>query len=194
MSTRSKKNKKEETTEAESGKKKEKKEEKKKEEPEQKKAKEVEEEHKGKCFCGAIKFTCHGKPMSTSLCSCSICCRFNGADRCLFASFSWPKFEVTEGQSLVSSYRTSPMGQRMFCSKCGTRLWCEIGSDKDSMHMMCLYPGLFAADDKYKIPEEWIPKQQSYCLNSVLPASFKESDVIHYKDMPKEWHGTGETM
>jgi hypothetical protein len=90
-----------------------------------------DENHAGGCFCGAVRYTLHGKPTYAGNCHCRDCQRAVGAAFVTWIGCKPEDFEVTQGE--IASCETSPGIQRGFCGRCGSSLtfagegWDEIG-------------------------------------------------------------------
>lgn len=83
----------------------------------------AEKAHPGGCQCRAVRFLCHGAPISTSLCHCSMCRRQTGGPVSAFASFAPDRVEIVAGTQAVATYRSSGHAVRRFCRHCGSALF-----------------------------------------------------------------------
>ena len=77
-------------------------------------------EHRGGCFCNAVRYKVSGKPRSVTNCHCADCRRVSGAPFVTWATFDADKFQIVKGDPtrLASSARAA----RAFCGACGTPL------------------------------------------------------------------------
>jgi hypothetical protein len=75
---------------------------------------------RGGCFCGAVRYETDGEPFHETSCHCSICRRTTGAPFVTWFSVQRATFRFTKGQPTY--FRSSPRGERSFCSRCGTQL------------------------------------------------------------------------
>ena len=74
----------------------------------------------GGCLCGAVRFKCKGEPINVRICHCRNCQKAMGSP--FFARAAFPQTALTiEGET--SGYATSARIERLFCKRCGTRLF-----------------------------------------------------------------------
>ncbi len=74
----------------------------------------------GGCLCGAVRFRAEGEPLNVRVCHCRNCQKAMGSPFYARAMFPQTALAV-EGET--SRYATSPRVERVFCTKCGTRLF-----------------------------------------------------------------------
>jgi len=74
----------------------------------------------GGCLCGNIRYTAHGKPLSTVLCHCESCRRVSGSAFSVNAVFPESAVEITGELSVFEDQGDSghPV-LRYFCNRCG---------------------------------------------------------------------------
>jgi hypothetical protein len=74
----------------------------------------------GGCLCGAVRFKAEGEPLNVRICHCRNCQKAMGSP--YFARALFPQSALTvEGET--SRYATSARIERVFCTRCGTRLF-----------------------------------------------------------------------
>jgi hypothetical protein len=81
----------------------------------------------GGCLCGAVRYKAEGEPINVRICHCRNCQKAMGSP--FFARALFPQTALTvDGET--GSYSTSERIDRVFCRRCGTRLfsWRRDGS------------------------------------------------------------------
>jgi hypothetical protein len=74
----------------------------------------------GGCLCGAVRFKTEDEPLNVRICHCRSCQKAMGSPFYARALFDQRAFKV-EGETVP--YLSSPALERVFCKKCGTRLF-----------------------------------------------------------------------
>ena len=79
---------------------------------------------KGRCHCGAVRFTLPGSAAGVLACHCQDCQRMHGNYNAFFAV---PRADVQmEGEDALVWYSSSEASRRAFCGTCGSRVLKEI--------------------------------------------------------------------
>ena len=80
--------------------------------------------HHGSCLCGSVQYTVDDDLKFVLNCHCRFCSKAHGAAFTTILIMPFSKLEVVEGQALLTSYEVKPLNSlRVFCSRCGTRLY-----------------------------------------------------------------------
>jgi len=77
-------------------------------------------EHRGGCFCNAIRYRASGKPTYVNHCHCTDCRRTSGAAFVTWATFPADKLAFIKGEP--AELQSSARAVRTFCGRCGTPL------------------------------------------------------------------------
>lgn len=96
--------------------------------------------HEGGCHCGTVRFALEAPPQFTMVCHCSICRQLQGSALGAPATFFPAEgFHITAGSDFVSEFMSPRNYSRMFCSKCGTRLWMGFEKCDLDIPMVAVY-------------------------------------------------------
>jgi hypothetical protein len=76
----------------------------------------------GSCLCGGIKYRIAGDLLTSVNCHCSMCRKAHGAAFRPGALVKVQAFSWTQGEELITDYRSSEHMHRMFCRTCGSHL------------------------------------------------------------------------
>jgi hypothetical protein len=87
----------------------------------------------GECLCGAVRFEIQLPTRFCVHCHCSMCRRNHGAAFVTWFGVPNRQFRIVTGESLLNRYRSSERGQRSFCSRCGTSLFCVLDRDPETI-------------------------------------------------------------
>jgi hypothetical protein len=78
----------------------------------------------GSCLCGSVKYSIDDDLKFVVNCHCRFCSKAHGAAFTTLLIMPFNRFEVVEGQTLLSSYEIKTLNSlRVFCGQCGTRLY-----------------------------------------------------------------------
>ena len=80
----------------------------------------------GACLCGAVRFEVAGKIDRVVHCHCTICQRAHGAAFVTWAALSSERVHVAAGDTELVHYRSSEIGTRSFCRRCGSSMFCTL--------------------------------------------------------------------
>ena len=76
--------------------------------------------YSGSCLCGDIAFVVDGPIEHVDQCHCSMCRKAHGAAFATYGGSAAGDFRMLRGETLVRRYRSSPVGTRLFCPRCGS--------------------------------------------------------------------------
>jgi len=76
--------------------------------------------HEGGCLCGEVRFKAEGEPINIRICHCRFCQKAMGSP--YFARALFPQ-TVLSVEGKTSRYASSERLERVFCTRCGTRLF-----------------------------------------------------------------------
>jgi|ERR1700679_3022901 hypothetical protein len=103
--------------------------------------------HHGSCLCGSVKYSIDDDLKFVVNCHCRFCSKAHGAAFTTLLIMLFDKFEVIEGQTLLCSYEVKALNSlRVFCSRCGTRLY----NHSPSKGMMSLVAATLDTDAKLR--------------------------------------------
>lgn len=86
---------------------------------------------RGGCYCGDVRYEASGRPFHETNCHCSICRRTTGAPFVTWFSVPRTTFRFVRGQPTY--FKSSPTGERSFCSRCGTQLTVALTGAPDEI-------------------------------------------------------------
>jgi hypothetical protein len=80
----------------------------------------------GGCLCGAVRFEVTGPLDRVAHCHCTMCQRAHGAAFVTWAAVPEAGFRITAGEGDLTHYRSSEIGTRSFCRRCGSSMFCRL--------------------------------------------------------------------
>ncbi len=78
---------------------------------------------KGRCLCGAVKFTAKNINNNVAACHCGMCRRWGGGP---LIAVSCGIEVAFEGEENITVYNSSDWAERGFCKKCGSHLFYRL--------------------------------------------------------------------
>jgi hypothetical protein len=76
----------------------------------------------GSCLCRSVRYVVAGEVAHAENCYCSMCRKAHGAAFSTNALVPTAALSI-EGSEHLSTYRSSPNREKLFCSKCGSQLF-----------------------------------------------------------------------
>jgi hypothetical protein len=92
----------------------------------------MDQEMKGGCACGRVRFTATIHDHEAYLCHCRMCQRSTGSVSIAFATV---KQAEVQWKAEPDWYDSSPIAERPFCSSCGTSLGFRFKEGSDKMDL-----------------------------------------------------------
>ena len=113
----------------------------------------------GTCLCGAVRFEVEGKIDRVAHCHCTICQRSHGAAFATWAAIPKPRVRVTAGEAELTHFRSSEIGTRSFCRRCGSSLFCTLDTHPDDVDvaLASLEPGHGATPAAHLFWDDRVP-------------------------------------
>ncbi|MEM7281380.1 MAG: GFA family protein [Pseudomonadota bacterium] len=129
---------------------------------------------KGRCECGAVRYTVNATAQELYHCHCSRCRHLHGS---LFATYAYVLREDIEitGEGNLSTYR-SPLADWHFCKTCGCHLFAEHDHNPGVMWYM---PATLERDAHPQHPEE---TEKHIFVASRSPLETLQGDLPQYDE------------
>lgn len=83
--------------------------------------------HKASCLCGKISLEINEIVGDYVYCHCKSCRKSSGSAFAANVSVPMESFRIITGESLISTYESSPGKIRHFCSNCSSPLYTKVG-------------------------------------------------------------------
>jgi hypothetical protein len=87
----------------------------------------------GSCLCGAVRFEVKLPTRFCVHCHCSMCRRNHGAAFVTWFGVPKTSLRFLSGEPTLMRYQSSDHGNRSFCSRCGSSLFCELDRDPETI-------------------------------------------------------------
>jgi hypothetical protein len=130
--------------------------------------------HRGRCLCGAVRFSAQGKPDWVAICHCESCRRATGGIVTAVAGYPRERVQFEGEQHRI--YESSPGVRRGFCAKCGSSLTYEGARWPDDVHV------LVAAFDR---PEDFPPQVHVFAAECVSWLKLRDN-LPRFRTFPSE--------
>ncbi len=89
----------------------------------------------GHCLCGTIRYEIEGELGVLVNCHCQFCRRAHGSAFSTVSMIPRSAFHWLDGEDVAQEFETSGIGSRVFCGRCGTRLF-NRGADHPEFVMI----------------------------------------------------------
>ena len=140
----------------------------------------MSENHKGKCFCGAVELAVTGTPEGMGYCHCDSCRSWSAGPVNAFTLWKPAAVQITKGSQHIGKYQKTDNSDRQYCTKCGG-------------HVMTVHPTLGVVDVyAAMLPSlKFEPGIHVNYAETVLPM---KDGIPKMKDFPAEFGGSGEVL
>ena len=88
----------------------------------------------GHCECDRVRIEVDGPIRDFSHCHCSQCRRLHGGPFATFGGVRRDELRYTSGEDVLRTYTSSPKGERVFCSICGSNVP-TVSRDEDHVRI-----------------------------------------------------------
>ncbi len=83
---------------------------------------------RGRCLCGAVRFTIDPLPRGFGACHCDMCRRWTGST---LLAICVPETHICfEGRAAIRRFASSSWAERAWCDRCGSSLWYRVPADR----------------------------------------------------------------
>lgn len=76
-------------------------------------------------MCNGVRFTIHGAISDIVFCHCSQCRKVQGSAFATNGVVNRADFKLIKGESLLTSFETSPGKKKYFCNRCGSPIYSD---------------------------------------------------------------------
>ncbi len=97
----------------------------------------------GTCLCGGVRFTVRLPTLFCGHCHCTMCQRAHGAGYVTWFGVPPEALSFSSGEDMLVRYASSDHGERRFCSRCGSTLFCL--STPHPYHVDMVLANMYAA-------------------------------------------------
>jgi len=139
-----------------------------------------QDQHRGKCFCGAVEISVSGAPFAMGYCHCKDCRAWSAGPVNAFTLWQPDAVKVEKGEEFLGNYAKTEASQRKFCTQCGGHIFTDHP------------PGNFIDVYAATLPTlEFVPAVHVNYESTVLRM---KDGLPKLKDFPAEMGGSGETL
>ena len=87
--------------------------------------------HKGSCLCGAIRYEINGDVSEFGYCHCQSCRKASGSAHGANIGVARENLALSDPNSFLKEYESSPGKYRAFCSNCGAPIFAYLSNSSD---------------------------------------------------------------
>ena len=149
--------------------------------------------HQGGCYCGSVRYEISSDPQFTLVCHCSICRRLQSSALGAPATFFPVEgLKVTEGEEHLTEFLSPRRFSRVFCNKCGSRLWSNMENSDLNLPMVAVYTtNLDENVHADGLHREYEPSAHLFYANRLYDCLDGKPKFV---DMAEDFGGSGEML
>jgi len=140
----------------------------------------MSDQHKGKCFCGAVEITVTGEPTAMGYCHCESCRHWSAGPINAFSLWAPENVKIVKGDDLLETFAKTDASHRKWCKSCGG-------------HVMTDHPGMGLIDVYSAILPSLEFEPAVHVFYSEKVVSIKDG-LPKMADVPEEMGGSGNTL
>lgn len=140
----------------------------------------MSDQHKGKCFCGAVEITVTGEPAAMGYCHCESCRHWSAGPINAFSLWAPENVKIVKGDDLLETFAKTDASHRKWCKSCGG-------------HVMTDHPGMGLIDVYSAILPSLEFEPAVHVFYSEKVVSIKDG-LPKMADVPEEMGGSGNTL
>lgn len=137
--------------------------------------------YKGKCMCGSVNLEVDGDAIAMMVCHCKICRSWSASPVCGATLFKPDQLKITKGKELIDQFSLSDGHDRKWCTKCGGHLFTD---HRNTYGVIDVYSSILESF-------EFKPTVHINYESTILPI---KDGLPKFKDFPKDFGGSGETL
>ncbi len=103
---------------------------------------------RGSCLCGAVRFEIERKGLSAMHCHCTMCQKAHGTAYSTHVVVKAEQVRWLAGRELLTVYRSSEVGTRQFCHRCGSQI---VAADQPGPGVWGIPVGLLEGDPEVRL-------------------------------------------
>jgi len=138
------------------------------------------ENKKASCFCGSVELEISGEPSVMGYCHCKDCAAWSATPINSFSLWDPEKVKITKGEENVETFFKTEHSMRKFCTKCGGHLM----NDHPDSNLV----------DVFAVIIEGFNFNPSMHVNYESKSVSIKDGLPKFKDLPKEFKGSGEIL